>query len=37
MADQPDFVIEAYGIVTPPPEPAEESDGDEPDDETGDD
>jgi len=32
MADQPDFKIEAYGIVTPPPEPSDE-DPPEPEDE----
>ena len=32
MPDQPDFTVEAYGVVTPPPQPDEEpepGDGDE--------
>ena len=36
--DQPDFVIEAYGTVTPPPEPSDDTDpADDPGDDTGDD
>jgi hypothetical protein len=38
MADQPDFIIEAYGIVTRPLEPPDDSDeADDIGDETGDD
>lgn len=38
MAEQPEFVIEAYGTVTPPPEPPDDgNDGDEADEDTGDD
>jgi hypothetical protein len=37
MADQPDFTIEAYGTVTPPPEPPDEdTEADEADEDAGD-
>ena len=33
MAEQPDFIIEAYGTVTPPPDPPEDENTDDTDDE----